>query len=219
MDFDNHEVNYPGYIWQAILDRCKNVDEAIEIIYKYRLPELSESHIVLADASGKAVLIGVENNRMTIQTITDQRLLQTNFNPWHPDLSEEPICKRYATATSYLEQHNEVTLANMVEVLKKTHQDSMTVYSNIYDLKNKTIYTYSRLHFDKPIEARIPDIFQYGNCMIQLSELEADSEAWKTCRPRALATHLEGYIVDQHSGIPVPYANIGIEQKKYWDTE
>ena len=53
-EFDNQLPLFFGYIWQELLDKCRDVDEAIAFIQKYNLPELSEVHFLIADASGNA---------------------------------------------------------------------------------------------------------------------------------------------------------------------
>jgi hypothetical protein len=202
--------NPGGYIWQMILDQAATVEEAIAILQQYTLPELSEATVMLADASGNAVLVGADNHRVAVRPVTGSTLLQTNFNQWHPALSDEPKCWRYEAAVSHLAQFKEVSVENMLSILKKTHQDSLTVYSNIYDLTNKTVYTYNQRNFSHAITVRLPEFFLYGDCLMPLDSLEQDDDYWMECLSgnKNIKT-IRGKVTDEH-GAPLPYVNIGI---------
>lgn len=205
---------FPGYIWQAVLDRCKTVDEAIDFIQKFALPDLAESHIVIADAVGHAARIGVKSGSIVIEKKDGPWLLQTNFNPWQPELSEDPVCRRYQAGEDWLRVHGEASAENMKSILEKTHQDSLTIYSNIYDLTAKTITTYTRLDFKQPVVVSLPKIFQVGACMLPLDTLVRSADAWKNCRTTSPAgLTIGGKVLDAQTGEPIPFANIGLARR------
>ena len=169
--FENDKRKANAYVWQMLLDKAATVSEAIAIIKDYQLPELSEVTIMLADAFGDAALIGVHNHKLDIRPVTGQTLLQTNFNQWHPELNDEPMCWRFDAAQKHLIQSPEATIDNMLSILRKTHQDSLTIYSNVYDLKNKIVYTYNRRNFSNPIIIRLSEMFIHGDCLLLLDSL------------------------------------------------
>jgi len=214
VEFDKSAEKFPSYIWQTILDKFETVDEAVQFLRKYQLPELREAHMMLADAQGHAVIVGVQNGRLAIKPFEQTYLMQTNFNPWHPELSDEPVCWRYEKTKKYLSINSAATVENMKAILQQTHQDSLTVYSNIYDLKNKVIYTYNKRDFSKAIVVRLPELFNVGNCTSPLDSLHADSTYWKKCQ-KASSTKLyfSGKVVDAKTKQPIPFANIGILEK------
>ncbi len=78
-----------------MLDQCSDVEQAIAWLKNYRLPSLSETQVVLADATGNAALISVKDGKIAIKKSSARYLIQTNFNPWHPELSEAPVRPRY----------------------------------------------------------------------------------------------------------------------------
>ncbi|MEM6358886.1 MAG: carboxypeptidase-like regulatory domain-containing protein [Bacteroidota bacterium] len=211
--FPSHTVKHPGYIWQEMLDKCATVKEALIFLQRYKLTELQKVHIVIADALGNAALLGVREGQLAIKERTSEYLMQTNFNPWHPELSDEPTCQRYNTGEKILGMRTQVSQENMLEVLKQTHQDSLTVYSNIYDLKAKSITTYYQTKFDRPITISLPEIFRKGICMVSLSELTKDFAVMETCSNRIETYELNGRVLDGETREPVPYANIGILDK------
>ena len=214
VEFASNTEKYPTYIWQAVLDKCATVEEAITFLSKYKLPELSEGHMMLADAQGHAVIIGVKNNKVVIKPYVSDYLMQTNFNPWHPELSDEPVCWRFEKAKMHLMKNAEVNIENMKTILQQTHQDSLTVYSNIYDLKNKIIYTYNKRDFSKAIIVRLPEIFQRGNCTASLDSLHSDNLYWEKCSTTSsVSVKLVGKVVDAKTKQPIPFVNIGLFEK------
>jgi hypothetical protein len=149
--FDSHAKEYHGYVWQHVLDKAAAVEEAMSILKEFKLPELSELNVIIADAGGNIARIGVKNGKAFMEKQPGPQLVQTNFNPWHPELREEPVCWRLEKATASLAGNHDATLENLKNILQQTHQDSLTVYSNIYDLKNRAVYTYKKRDFSNPI--------------------------------------------------------------------
>ena len=211
--FGNDKRKTSTYVWQMLLDKAATVREAIAIIKDYQLPELSEATIMLADAFGDAALIGVHNHTLDIRPVTGETLLQTNFNQWHPELNDEPTCRRFDTAQKHLIQSPGATIDNMLSILRKTHQDSLTVYSNVYDLKNKIVYTYNRRNFSNPIIIRLSEMFSHGDCLLLLDSLAKTPQAWDQCAARRKEKiTISGKVVDE-KGTPLPYVNIGVPEK------
>ena len=209
--FDSSKRKPQSYPWQEILDKTATVQEALQLLQKYSLEELEEATVMLADATGDAVILGVHNNVLDIRRPTNNYLIQTNFNQWHPELSDEPVCQRFQTAEQMISTSPGATIDNMLSILKRTHQDSLTVYSNIYDLKNKVILTYNKRDFENPIVTSFPQAFQYGDCMLPLDSL-ARNPSFSNCNSSPEKINLIGKIIDE-SGEPIPYANIGILDK------
>jgi hypothetical protein len=211
--FDAKSVKAESYIWQLLLDKASTVSEALALLKGYELPALSEVTIMLADATGNAVLIGVHNQRLDIRPVSGNWLMQTNFNQWQPELSDERVCWRYNSAEKYLHEHATTSVEDILAILKKTHQDSLTVYSNIYDLKNKVVYTYNHRNFDKPITVSLPDFFSYGDCLLPLDSLEKDAVHWNDCKGNNnRRITIRGKVVDEQ-GVPLQFVNIGVPGK------
>jgi hypothetical protein len=123
-------------------------------------------------------------------------------------------CWRYEKTEQHLVVNSAASLDNMKSILQQTHQDSLTVYSNIYDLKNKTIYTYNKRDFKKAIVTSLPDAFHHGNCMVSLDSLASDSSTWKKCTPGIPnSIKISGKVIETKSRKPIPFVNIGIIEK------
>jgi len=210
VNFDSSTTSPESYLWQDVLDNCKNVSEAIEFIQNFRIVELEEAHIFLADSSGNAVIVGVNNNEIAFKRIQDKALVQTNFNPWHPEAEENKPFYRYETARQLIDSMKSVN-KNVVEtMLKATHQDELTVYSNIYDLRSKEIITYYQRNFNRPISINLFELFKRGDCMLLMTELMNEPYTNVACvsmENRSVA--ISGTVTDGKTGKGLPFANIG----------
>lgn len=209
--FDSSKQKPQHYPWQEILDKTATVQEALQLLQSYSLEELEDATIMLADATGDAAILGVHNNSLDVRRPANGHLTQTNFNQWHPELSDEPVCPRYQTAEQMISNADGLVISNMLEILKKTHQDSLTVYSNIYDLKDKVVFTYNKRNFEKPIVINLPEAFQFGDCMISLDSLVSNPKL-ANCSSIPKEFKIIGKIIDEN-GNPIPYANIGVLKK------
>ena len=213
VSFGSDKRTPKSYPWQEILDKAATVREALEILNHYALPELSEATVMLGDATGEAAIIGVHNNKVDIRPLDGRYQIQTNFNRWHPELNNEPKCERYQKAEQIISGHPDVNVITMRNILEKTHQDSLTVYSNIYDLKNRMIYTYSKRNFREAIITTLPDIFEYGECLFSLDSLSRNHSYRENCKsPGEKFFTIMGKVTDD-KGMPLPYANIGLYEK------
>ncbi len=154
IDFDPNLVEPDEYIWQAVLDKCATVEEAISLLEQYKLPELEQLHMVIADASGRSVIMGTNHGKITFHEREEPYQIQTNFNKAQPDLGGEPACQRYATAQRMITEKGICSIENAEKILAQTHQDDLTVYSNIYDLKNRKVTVYQRADFTKKATLR-----------------------------------------------------------------
>ncbi len=171
LEFPDGMQEYNGYLWQKILDECRTVQQALDTAMKYKTPELEEVHIVFADASGEAAVLGTDNGHVTVSYKEGPYQLQTNFNPIHPELSDEPSCWRYELASEHLENDATATVENMLSILNQTHQDELTVYTNIYNLTTREIIVFSQRKFDQPIKINLQKAFETKEIMIPLEDL------------------------------------------------
>ncbi len=131
------------YIWKKILAECATVEQAIAYVKKYKIPEIEDIHILFADRQGHSAIVGVYDRKLQIHRNTHHYQLLTNFNISNPSYGGEEPCVRYAAADSLLHLDSTATVANVQKILSFTHQQELTVYSNIYDLVAGDVYVYS----------------------------------------------------------------------------
>ena len=132
-----------------MLQKCKSVSEAISFINKYNLHELKQAHMLIADRHGNsAVVEWNENNISIIMNEQDYQVL-TNFNIYEANESHLKS-GRYCKASEQLEKCDTLTVDFVKEILKSVHQDGKypTLYSNVYDLHNQTVYVYYRHNYE-----------------------------------------------------------------------
>ncbi len=128
------------YIWKKILEECATVDEALNQVKKYKIPEIKDVHILFADKKGNSAVVGVYDGKLQIHQRNGNHQLLTNFNLTNPSYGGEPVCQRFATVE---------------KISSKTHQDKLTVYSNIYNLITGEVYVYSHADFSKKIKLNL----------------------------------------------------------------
>lgn len=160
------------YIWEKILAECANVEEAVAMVKKYKVPEFKNVHILLADKTGKSVIIGAYKGELFFEYKNeDDFQVLTNFNIADATYGGEPLCTRFATAEMMLMENSEPTIENARQILENTHQGELTVYSNIYDLSNRYIYVYSKADFTKSHKFNLETALQKGKHSIAIAEL------------------------------------------------
>jgi len=162
------------YIWKKILEQCSNTEQAIAYIEKYRIPEIEDIHIFIADKNGNSAIIGVYDNKLQIHRRSGNHQLLTNFNITNPSYGDEPPCKRFATAEAMLHIDSSATIQNMENILSKTHQHALTIYSNIYNLTTGDIYIYSKANFSKKAKLNLRVELKKGKHRVSIAKLIGD---------------------------------------------
>ena len=134
IDSKNREINFITIA--EILSNCKTVDEALVLYQKYTYASYG-SQMLLADATGKSVLINAD----TIVQKTGDYQITTNFNIC--DLKDKGYdCLRYDKIDKSLSATNKISVSLFQDILEDVHQEGKvaTQYSNVYDLKNGKVY-------------------------------------------------------------------------------
>jgi hypothetical protein len=132
------EIGSIGIIRQ-VLDHARDVDEAVEIFSQYNIDFIGGPpiHYLLADPSGKAVLIEFYQGRMSVLP---------NENPWHLVTNHlraiaegDGSCPRYHTLSDQLSKVNgKLNAQAAMHLLSEVKQD-MTQWSSVYNMSNGDI--------------------------------------------------------------------------------
>ncbi|MFX0207476.1 MAG: carcinine hydrolase/isopenicillin-N N-acyltransferase family protein, partial [Candidatus Hodarchaeota archaeon] len=154
---DSSKPNWPQDPLIETLEKCSSVDEVISLFKFYRTWKLWIEQIHFADATGDAVIIGPgdESTLAFTRKGNGSYLVSTNWNVVYPEYNIADPCWRYNTATTMLDNitsKGDLTIESVQNVLNATHQEGeyvYTLYSNIYDLKNRDIYLYHYHNFEK----------------------------------------------------------------------
>jgi len=168
---NNKKANCSCYIWTKILGECSTVNQAIAYIEKYKIPEIEDVHILLADRNGNSAIVGVYNKELQIHRRNGEHQLLTNFNISNPSYGDAQPCERFATATSMLSSDSSVTRSNLEKILSKTHQDDFTAYSNVYNLTAGEVTVYFRHNFHQKLTINLVKELKKGKHAIRLEKL------------------------------------------------
>jgi len=159
---------YTGNLMEKILEECATVDEAINILSKYNLINLTTGQTFIADKSGNAAII----ERDTIIMIKDNWLAATNFRLSEVRSGQYP-CDRYNTMQTMLDTMHSETVKEISNILNRVSVKGRgpTIYSNVCDLKTKEIYLYHFHNFDKLVKLNLDEELRKGKHTLRIEEL------------------------------------------------
>lgn len=144
---------------EIVLSKCANVDEVVEMLKGYNIPRNLGDHLMFVDESGSSVIIEwVENEMVVVPGETDFQAA-TNFFITKPELGGYP-CSRYTAVERMLTECDELSVGVFSDILDAVSQQwagGGTKYSNIYDLKRRVVYVYTRSDFSKYAEFHLED--------------------------------------------------------------
>lgn len=199
--YDEHIMWLPV----LILRKAATVNEAIEIAKKYQrinwYPKEGNVKYQLnfADTNGDAVIISVDKNgelAFTKKEKEDNYLLSTNFNRINPANALEYPCKRYNKAEEMLKgikSEKDLTVEYFKSILKSVHQKGIfnrTLYSNIFDLKNGTVYLYHSHQFDEVVVLNVGEELKKGPYAVRIKDLFSQESVKKSQYDFALSITL-----------------------------
>jgi hypothetical protein len=157
------------------LKEYATVEEALVTALAYDWGESIDYQVHLADATGDAAVIhpGPDGELThTRKPLGDEHLVSTNFNLEKLKTGDHS-CQRYDTATQMLMEQETLTIEFAASVLDATHQEGevSTIYSTVYDLKNRTVYLYYHHNFDEPVILDVAAKLEKGDRQVNIDEL------------------------------------------------
>jgi choloylglycine hydrolase len=178
--YDPDKPHFRYNFGEKILAECSTVKQAIRMFQAYTLPEQHGvfGHFLIADATGDSAVIEQVEGKLTIIARDKDFQVATNFYLSKPSLGGYP-CKRYDRATEALKTLAEPSADAIRSVLKSVSgrgrsasgEEGGTLYSNIYDLKNREVIVYYKQGFDKPLKIRLAEELAKGAHTIDLQKL------------------------------------------------
>jgi penicillin V acylase-like amidase (Ntn superfamily) len=162
--------HFAGDLADRALAECATVEEVIRLFERYSRDFLANAVVMFADAKGDAVAI--ESNAIVRKS--GRFFVQTNF---HHSLQErERVDDRFKRASAMLAQAGDDLSVDLFRrILAATHQEGIiaTQYSNVYDLKSRTMYLYHFHDFDHVVVFRLSDELKKGRHVIDIPALFA----------------------------------------------
>jgi hypothetical protein len=159
---------YRGHMADDAMAQCATVEEVIELFSGYNLQILENAMLMFGDATGDSVII--EGDRFLRKKGRYQ--VVTNFYQSMTDPDRIP-CQRFKIATKLFEEDPVVSVDLFRRVLAGVHSEIMspTVYSNIYDLKNKVVYLYHFHNFENAVKIDLAEELKKGAHTVDLPSL------------------------------------------------
>jgi hypothetical protein len=163
---------FRGIVIMVVLGTCATCEDVKDFFEKYNVPGLERARFPVADRTGTSMV--VEYSRGAVRFVETDTWYQiaTNFVMSNMNSGNYP-CWRYREADAVLSGAKELSFGLIREALSKTSQDgrSLTVYSNIYDLKKGTIYTYLLGNFEEAIVMNLDEELEKGQRRLALASL------------------------------------------------
>ena len=165
-------LNKPNYKGNNFLDtimaQCATVEEVLKEFDKYNLHFMERAMFFYADATGDAAIIEGD------QIIRKEGRYQIVTNFYQSEVKDRKIpCDRYKIADAMLNDADRVSVDLCKRVLAATHAEGQypTVYSNIYDLKNRVVYLYHFHNFQNVVKIDLAEELKKGARRMDLPAL------------------------------------------------
>lgn len=163
---------FRGIVIMVVLGTCATCEDVKDFFEEYNVPGLERARFPIADRTGTSMV--VEYGRGAVRFVETDTWYQiaTNFVISNFSSGDYPS-QRYRAADAVLSGAEELSFGLIREALGKTYQKgrSLTVYSNIYDLKNLTIHTYLLGNFEKAIVMNLDEELEKGQRRHTLASL------------------------------------------------
>lgn len=171
--------------FRGMMDRvqqtCATVEEAIDLVQQYNWGSSLKWQVLLADATGDAVVISAGRDdelAFTRKAPGDGYLASTNFNRANPSNAySSGRCWRYDTAVRMLDRiegEKDLTVEYFGSILDSVHVESATgntLYSNVFDLKNGLVHLYYWHQFDEMVTLDVAEELAKGPHTTRLRSL------------------------------------------------
>lgn len=144
---------YQGNLYTKIMEECRTVKEALDVLDQYNLKHMETFMTFLADQKGDAAI--VEGDKIIRKSGNYQ--IVTNFYqsqiPNGVKANGNSQCWRYAQAKIMLRDGTPFNKQKAKDLLSAVSQKgrAKTLYSNIYDVKNQIVYLYHFHDFDHEV--------------------------------------------------------------------
>jgi choloylglycine hydrolase len=169
---DSGKPTFRGIVLMVLLGTCATCEDVKAFFEKSNVPALERARIPVADRSGASMVVEYGQGRVQFVRSRTWYQIATNFVMSNFSDGNYP-CWRYRTADKVLSEARELNTGLIRDVLEKTHQEgnSLTVYSNIYDLKNGTIHLYYLRDFTKFVVLNLAEELKKGERRVDLPSL------------------------------------------------
>ena len=160
---DSTKETYNGMAEPYILANCASVEEAIEWFKNTNVSILSRAKFLIADKTGASVVVEWGNKKLQFIHREKNYQISTNFVQSNYKSGAYPDY-RYRTAEKIFQKTDNYTIETIRNILSLTHFEgnSVTLFSNIYDLNNGDIYIYNHHDFENVVKFNLREELEKG---------------------------------------------------------
>lgn len=159
---------YPGNLLDKAMSECACVDDVLDLLSRYNLKFMEPAMYFVADARGDSAIIEGD------EVLRKQGRYQVVTNFYQSQVEEGEItCDRYKIARAMLGGADEVSVDLCKRVLAATHNEEVTptLYSNIYDVKNRVVHLYHFHNFQNEVKIDLRAELAKGRHAVDLPDL------------------------------------------------
>ena len=163
---------FGGMLMMVILGTCASCEDVKAFFEKSNIPALSQARFPVADRTGASMVVEYGQGRVHFVKSDTWYQIATNFVMSNVTDGSFP-CWRYRAADAIMSAAKTLSVDLIRQVLEKTHQEgnSLTVYSNIYDLKQGMIHVYNLRNFKEVVILDLAEELKKGQRRIDLPSL------------------------------------------------
>jgi hypothetical protein len=169
---DPAKPTFRGIIMMVILGTCATCEEVKAFFEKSNFPALERARFPVADRTGASMVVEYGQDR--VQFVRSDKWYQIATNFVISNIKDENYpCWRYRAADKIMSGAEKLSVELIRDVLDETHQEggSLTVYSNIYDLKKGIIYVYNLRNFEEVVVMNLTEELKQGQRRLALPSL------------------------------------------------
>jgi len=148
---DKTKETFKNIVEAYILANFANVEEALKWFEEVNITIMARAKFLLADKSGASAVVEWGKGKLQIIRKNGEYQISTNFVQSNYDSGDYP-CYRYNAAEKILKDSDSYYSVELIrKVLSATHfegNQTATLFSNIYDLKNGDVYIYNFHNFE-----------------------------------------------------------------------
>ncbi len=169
---DPDKPTFRGIVMMVILGTCATCDDVRAFFEKNNVPALERARFPVADRTGAFMVVEYGQDRVQFTRSDAWYQIATNFVISEIKDGNYP-CWRYRAADKIISGAEELSVELIRDVLDETHQEgrSLSVYSNIYDLKKGIIYVYNLRNFNEVVVMNLSEEVKKGQRRLGLPSL------------------------------------------------
>ncbi len=163
-----------------LMRKCGSVDDVVNYVKKYNIPHFTEEHLIVADSSGRSVVLEWYKNGIRVIEKEKNYQLITNFNildsqsGWYP-------CRRFNAGEKMLDSgkgiHTSINYISTILDAMHSEGEYSTLYSYIFDLKTRDIIIFNKHDFTKEAHLNLDEELGRGTTMKDLDDLEYEERS------------------------------------------